>query len=1353
MSTVSHCPLCTDEGTYDCSSFTAHLKKHPPGLRTIHRRAIFDSLDLQHCTKCDKLLFNANSLSSHVGRYHKDERLTIPCPNRWIPRPGSSTIPTAIAPTLFPQTPNTDATVVTAAAVATTTSSAAPAIVADDATPAATTAASTDATAATDAATAASIAVATTAATTDAIIAAAATTAATTAVTDAATAASIAAATTAAFAATTAITDFQCPCCLDVNPSSESLLHEHLQLHGGAGGLPTLICHPTNPHLTSINQCLVCRRLFLHRRGLSNHMKSKHPTVPDHGYNFLDPHAAATSTKAHYRNAAQRQLVARQEIQTVIPALFAQMHHTVAATGPDDPADTQQALATNRTTVARFFQAYNKGLYEINHHWETPLRKLSTLLIQQITLNDAHHLAHVTAFLILPGLFDYVRLIKRPCKRPIDFLNRAFSLNNDASSYILHSANLLLPFVDALRKKQLNRSRRRNGSTRPTSKPHHRRRIQKLVRQSRLSAAANVLEFANNLFSDASFVPPAPPSNQEIIESLQRLNPNATDADLLPASVIDDNEVAPPPITFNRETVCTVLKLLPTGSANGASGWTCGIIRRLYSDGDSTDFDAIAALFNALVSGSLPSTHWITSRAVLIPKPNNNGFRPLGIGEAWYRFLGRAILSLVGENVGSRLEPLQLGCGIPGGCESAARMAQVFLDNLPSHVLIKTDFTNAFNLVPRRRIFEGLQRFCPQLLPWFRWAYGAPSPLVNSQGVIVGSSETGCRQGDPLASLLFCVAIHPALQRLNDEISALYDNAIGLYPDDELGPDRGIVLSYMDDCTISVPWILAPDVTDTLITICNEFGLILNHPKCRVIGPNSLHLSDMYPFQKCADGDIVLGNPVGSASFRRNFCEEQVVKYTRCLPTINTLQIDPSPAFNLIKFCINPRINYLVRVQDVDSRESVQAFDEAIDEALFQVAHHQPATVDRRCLSAMLRSLPLDLGGLGVKRYTWIAGDGAIIRSRIYLKHHIDTHYETHPTLPHIVAYLPEINVGETICPMPNLLPLLPLDNTPNDRAMSDDHAIIIEETSNFADVVESQYSKFADHTVRALIAPSSSPIHSLHRAAWFRSAQFEGSGRWTSPPAATTLPPESTLSAEEYRCALRQRLLLAPFEDTEPASHPDTCTCRNEPELSDKTAPFHYLDCELTQPTTTLRHDCCQDTVIASFLKKRLAHRSCQITFRPRLHHTNGTELNEKGDIAVHLIPDVFKIIDVTIINPAATTYVDHSQSHLHIDAAATAKELEKLNKYAHTREVNEGKFLPFAIEATGRLSPKAYSWLEELLPDEIADCRALRRRDPVQQLQARLCTVITKFNAKMALHHQRQTWRHHLGVVTAQD
>ncbi len=37
--------------------------------------------------------------------------------------------------------------------------------------------------------------------------------------------------------------------------------------------------------------------------------------------------------------------------------------------------------------------------------------------------------------------------------------------------------------------------------------------------------------------------------------------------------------------------------------------------------------------------------------------------------------------------------------------------------------------------------------------------------------------------------------------------------------------------------------------------------------------------------------------------------------------------------------------------------------------------------------------------------------------------------------------------------------------------------------------------------------------------------------------------------------------------------------------------------------------------------------------------------------------------VVDLTIINPAATKYVDNFQSHLRFDAPATAKELKKLN------------------------------------------------------------------------------------------
>ncbi len=154
-------------------------------------------------------------------------------------------------------------------------------------------------------------------------------------------------------------------------------------------------------------------------------------------------------------------------------------------------------------------------------------------------------------------------------------------------------------------------------------------------------------------------------------------------------------------------------------------------------------------------------------RAVLIHKPEVGKFRPIGIGEAWYRLLGRCILKEIGGEVGELLAPIQMmGCGVSGGSEIAARMSQVFLDAHSGHALIK----NAFNLTPRRLMLEGLQAFCPRLIPWFRWAYGEPSPLV-------GSSQRGCRQGDPLAALLFCVAIQGALKEVSDLLQHASDEA------------------------------------------------------------------------------------------------------------------------------------------------------------------------------------------------------------------------------------------------------------------------------------------------------------------------------------------------------------------------------------------------------------------------------------------------------------------------------------------------------------------------------------------------------------------------------------------------
>jgi hypothetical protein len=78
-----------------------------------------------------------------------------------------------------------------------------------------------------------------------------------------------------------------------------------------------------------------------------------------------------------------------------------------------------------------------------------------------------------------------------------------------------------------------------------------------------------------------------------------------------------------------------------------------------------------------MTNGMLGNRLWTKSRGALIPNLEAGKFRLIGIGEAWYRLLGRCILKEVGREVGDQLPLLQMGCGVSGGSEIAARTAQV----------------------------------------------------------------------------------------------------------------------------------------------------------------------------------------------------------------------------------------------------------------------------------------------------------------------------------------------------------------------------------------------------------------------------------------------------------------------------------------------------------------------------------------------------------------------------------------------------------------------------------------------------------------------------------------------------
>ena len=109
--------------------------------------------------------------------------------------------------------------------------------------------------------------------------------------------------------------------------------------------------------------------------------------------------------------------------------------------------------------------------------------------------------------------------------------------------------------------------------------------------------------------------------------------------------------------------------------------------------------------------------------------------------------------------------PMQLGVGIPGGCKAAIHAARRFLETMPKdNVVVKLDFSNAFNSLHKLDMLQTIVNTAPELFPYCHSAYAKPSLLFYGQYTIL--SQEGSQQGDPIGPLLFCNTIQTLLASL-----------------------------------------------------------------------------------------------------------------------------------------------------------------------------------------------------------------------------------------------------------------------------------------------------------------------------------------------------------------------------------------------------------------------------------------------------------------------------------------------------------------------------------------------------------------------------------------------------------
>lgn len=646
------------------------------------------------------------------------------------------------------------------------------------------------------------------------------------------------------------------------------------------------------------------------------------------------------------------------------------------------------------------------ALYVSHHTWKPLIRSISTKLLNQIYgVDDPEHTrlsdAASVAFLLLPGVVRAIQKYK--LGRPIDYLRAWDSLPNPPAGQILREADAVREKAeDHLRLQAEKAARRAEPSSdykRQAAIRRQTQRIERLVFEGRIGAAAiqvssldSLLDAREQALAAAVAVPAPPPADPNAIPTprdtprlsreqagllLRRYNPEAR-------AHMDDLEEwdgDTEPLQIDVPDVMMAIQKSNSHAAAGYTAWTFALVKALTDGQNGTIpwLHAIKRLFNMMLGNRVRRDYWVPSRAVLLPK-GDTAWRPLGIGECWYRLLGKTVMLHEGRFIGKALLPLQLGVGMRGGSEIAGRLAQVMLDADPSMAVINLDISNAFNTIPRKLMWRGVCETRPSLCRWFQWAYGAPTELRLSDGSIACMSETGSRQGDPLASLIFCLGFQYGLRELSARLmllsgalpdpltpeettearerrgqvllerGAMYqanrparddevDAETGMRIDDLINyfctrrdtPHRMGLVAYMDDCNVFVPRNRLAEVSQVIVDVFDRSGLILNVNKCQVLyARNPPQVEPHCPFPIQRTGALSMGVPTGPLAYRREQTSKMLEQMQ--LPIRSIARLSATASFAIARFCINTRASYLARVTDVfEMREQFDRFDTYMD--------------------------------------------------------------------------------------------------------------------------------------------------------------------------------------------------------------------------------------------------------------------------------------------------------------------------------------------------------------------------------------------------------------------------------------
>ena len=357
---------------------------------------------------------------------------------------------------------------------------------------------------------------------------------------------------------------------------------------------------------------------------------------------------------------------------------------------------------------------------------------------------------------------------------------------------------------------------------------------------------------------------------------------------------------------------------------------------------------ALTGFVNALLGGGCHTDVGpilFGGRLIALDK-KDGGIRPIAIGSTFRRLTAKCASAFAIAKLAPMLAPRQLGVGVPGGCEAAVHATRRFLSSLSSDsVLVKLDFSNAFNCLHRDSMLLAVHKYAPELYKFCHLAYAQSSFLKFGPHILL--SEEGVQQGDPLGPLCFCLTIHELLMSLSSKL------AIG----------------FLDDCTLGG---YLDTVVEDLKLIGNEgarLGLSLNVSKCELVSSQQLSLpNSLLLFAPVELADLCL---LGAPLFKGRGLDAALHSCCHTLSTaIDRLSdISAHDALTLLRASFSaPKVMYLLRCAPCVDHPGLVAFDDLLRTGISHITNSDLS--DSQWLQA---GLPVRDGGLGVRRVALLA--------------------------------------------------------------------------------------------------------------------------------------------------------------------------------------------------------------------------------------------------------------------------------------------------------------------------------------------------------------------------------------------